>query len=357
MQAVVTECLVRYVDLIFSDRAPLLPQLSDPEQSRQTQQPQQPQQTEESAVGGALKRTRPKSLAISTPTKLLSLEEARHRALQLANCANDTQYIEVGGGPASLPPKYHTVIELPNGDGRGKRGNSLKHKKSPIGWKALFAKPGKARSPSKRKNSSASTSSTASMPAPATSAQQRAVTYVRPKLRPVKSAESLVASNRSSAAGDKSAAASPEATASSVDPAMEEDEAGAAAASADDEHSLQDGSLSRCHNRSVSHDSYFRLMLTGRPAGSQADPLDEERSPELRAEERAANEAIYAEISKPALTASKTMINERSLSVYLVLFCLFFCVRLQNADRGAPCPTTRRTRPRRRERSSARTST
>lgn len=184
---------MRYVDLIFSDKAPLLPQLSDPEH-----------RSEDAAsmgAGGALKRTRPKSLAISTPTKLLSLEEARNRALQLANSQNDTQYIEVGGGPASLPPKYHTVIELPGGaDGRGKRGNSLKHKKSPLGWKSLFAKPGKTRSPSKRKNSSASTASTVSMPAPASAAPQRAVTYVRPKLRPVKSAESLVASNRNSAA-------------------------------------------------------------------------------------------------------------------------------------------------------------
>lgn len=46
---------------------------------------------------------------------------------------------QVGGGPASLPPKYHTVIELDRHDPRGKRFNSLKHKKSPLGWKSLFA--------------------------------------------------------------------------------------------------------------------------------------------------------------------------------------------------------------------------
>lgn len=186
VQAVVTECLVRYVDLIFSDQVPTVAQLTDDLPS----------------TAGALKRTRPKSLAISTPTKLLSLEEARNRALQLASSQNDTQYIEVGGGPASLPPKYHTVIELPNGDARSKRGNSLKHKKSPLGWKSLFAKPSsKGRSPNKaqRKSSSASTSSTVSMPVPASATSaQRAVTYIRPKLRPVKSAESLVASNRNS---------------------------------------------------------------------------------------------------------------------------------------------------------------
>ena len=185
VQAVVTECLVRYVDLIFSDKVPTIVQLSEDMPSG----------------GGALKRTRPKSLAISTPTKLLSLEEARNRALQLASSQNDTQYIEVGGGPASLPPKYHTVIELPNGDARSKRGNSLKHKKSPLGWKSLFAKPSKGRSPSnkaQRKNSSASTSSTVSMPVQAASSPQRAVTYIRPRLRPVKSAESLTPSNRNS---------------------------------------------------------------------------------------------------------------------------------------------------------------
>lgn len=197
VQAVVTECLVRYVDLIFSDKPPVVAQLSGDDPA-----------VVGGSNGGALKRTRPKSLAISTPTKLLSLEEARNRALQLASSQNDTQYIEVGGGPASLPPKYHTVIELPSGaDGRSKRGNSLKHKKSPLGWKSLFAKP-KGRSPSsasvgtkaQRKGSSASTGSTVSMPAPPShsSTAQRAVTYIRPRLRPVKSAESLAASNRNS---------------------------------------------------------------------------------------------------------------------------------------------------------------
>ena len=92
---------------------------------------------------GSPKKLRPKSLAISTPTKLLSLEEARSRALANSNTSNvnntqdpkavlanpssnnciqlgvpanishDQQYIEVGGGPSTLPQKYHTVIEIP----------------------------------------------------------------------------------------------------------------------------------------------------------------------------------------------------------------------------------------------------
>ena len=61
-------------------------------------------------------RARPKSLAISTPTRLLSLEEARERAMTIgANRGSPKQkYIDVGGGSATLPTQYHTVIDLPN---------------------------------------------------------------------------------------------------------------------------------------------------------------------------------------------------------------------------------------------------
>ena len=72
---------------------------------------------------------RPKSLAISTPTKLLSLEEARSKHggnPQLPSggvCLNSSnplpvqasqKFIEVGGGPDKVPTKYHTVIDLPS---------------------------------------------------------------------------------------------------------------------------------------------------------------------------------------------------------------------------------------------------
>jgi hypothetical protein len=332
VQAVVTECLVRYVDLIFSDKVPTIPvQLSCDEQP---------------SSGGALKRTRPKSLAISTPTKLLSLEEARNRALQLASSQNDTQYIEVGGGPASLPPKYHTVIELPNGDARSKRGHSLKHKKSPLGWKSLFAKPSKGRSPSnkaQRKNSSASTSSTVSMPAQVASSSsttpQRAVTYIRPRLRPVKSAESLVASNRNSSAGDsqltspvdaaanKLAAAEQSAESSAASPLREGEDSAVRLAGDGDDESIQDGSLSRCHNRSVSHDSYFRLLMTSR-TGLQVDPLDEEgdASPEAASgcHEGQSNDVIYAEISKSGTKSIKP--PPQNFSSFLIHFACLFCI-------------------------------
>ena len=58
---------------------------------------------------------RPKSLVLSTPTKLLSLEEARARSTVYASVEADEKpkFIEVGGGPAALPKQYHTVLEYP----------------------------------------------------------------------------------------------------------------------------------------------------------------------------------------------------------------------------------------------------
>ena len=61
---------------------------------------------------GSLRRGRPKSLAISTPTKLLSLEEAR--AMVNTQGSPKQKFIEVGGGPSNLPDKYHTIIALPH---------------------------------------------------------------------------------------------------------------------------------------------------------------------------------------------------------------------------------------------------
>ncbi|XP_043463247.1 rho GTPase-activating protein 32 isoform X1 [Leptopilina heterotoma] len=95
VQAVVTEFLICYAELIFGD----------------------------GPVG------RPKSLAITTSARLLSLEEARNR-----NLRSEAEYIEVGAGPAGLPTHYHTVIDLPP----RKRSGS---KRSPsLNWRALFAR-------------------------------------------------------------------------------------------------------------------------------------------------------------------------------------------------------------------------
>ena len=94
VQAVVTEFLICYTDLIFCDHLPIL---DDAPANSELLSP---------------KRCRPKSLAISTPTKLITLEEARSK--HQVN-KEDCGYIEVGGGPKSLPKKYHTIIELPSG--------------------------------------------------------------------------------------------------------------------------------------------------------------------------------------------------------------------------------------------------
>ncbi|CAB4068924.1 ARHGAP32 [Lepeophtheirus salmonis] len=91
IQAVVTEYLIRYCELIF-----IHPVVVNSLKKRP-------------------KKSRPKSLAISTPTKLLSLEEARSRALTAASGSyvpQEQRYIEVGGGPSNLPPTYHTAGKL-----------------------------------------------------------------------------------------------------------------------------------------------------------------------------------------------------------------------------------------------------
>ena len=121
VQAVVTEYLIKYCELIFSDK---LPAYTAPVLGVSQEQGGSPRPGSKS---------RPKSLAISTPTKLLSLEEARTRALTACNNIENQKYIEVGGGPENLPTKYHTVIELP-----GKKGGSFKHKKS-TAWKSIFS--------------------------------------------------------------------------------------------------------------------------------------------------------------------------------------------------------------------------
>lgn len=206
VQAVVTEFLVCYADLIFSERVPPmleegLTRLSNVEREVQV----------------SPKRSRPKSLAISTPTKLLTLEEARNK--HLLNKSDDGNYIEVGGGPKTLPKKYHTVIELPAGS--RKRGLN---KRSPSGWRSFF---------SKSRNSSHGNLSKREISSPGIIPIDKSVTEsdlneIKRKLRPVKSAESLTSGHSEPATCDGDV----------LGPL----------------YSLQKSSG---HNRSVSHDSYF----------------------------------------------------------------------------------------------------
>ena len=84
--AVVTEYLIRYCELIFNS--------STVESSGNI--------VMSAAIAvSSSQQLRPKSLAISTPTKLLSLEEARTRQLLLNSSLQNTscqKFIEVGGG-------------------------------------------------------------------------------------------------------------------------------------------------------------------------------------------------------------------------------------------------------------------
>lgn len=91
-----TEFVIRYAERFFGkDKSPL------------------PSSSENADLRG-----RPESLLLSStsPMKLMSLEAAQEKL------CNSRNYIEVGGGPSSLPPVYHTVIDT------SKRRSNLKSK-------------------------------------------------------------------------------------------------------------------------------------------------------------------------------------------------------------------------------------
>ena len=134
VQAVVTEYLIKYCELIFSENL-TLPQSITVESI--TPQP----------APHITPTSRPKSLAVSSPASasLLPLENVSVK--KISATIENAKYIEVGGGPDSLPQKYHTVIDLP---GPGKKGGSFKHKKS-TPWKSIFSGKEKTKSLTKRK--------------------------------------------------------------------------------------------------------------------------------------------------------------------------------------------------------------
>ncbi|XP_055540559.1 GTPase-activating protein CdGAPr isoform X2 [Wyeomyia smithii] len=141
VQAVVTEYLISNCEQIFDDNA-------DDFGSHYVES--QPNSLSDSNSiqnhGGvdqdlSLSMERPKSLSVGG-AKLLSLEEARIRK----NCMENSEksipinitnpsthigsYIEVGGGPSSLPDKYHTVLPVP----------SWNKRKSHSSWKSIFTR-------------------------------------------------------------------------------------------------------------------------------------------------------------------------------------------------------------------------
>ncbi len=121
VQAVVTEYLIVHSEAIFDDTNDDVDYYSNSQpQSLSDTSSILPDQQRESSVSI---NERPKSLSVGPP-KLISLEEAQIRKNQRENEKAlpiiptsthnaSSSYIEVGGGPASLPEKYHTVLPVP----------------------------------------------------------------------------------------------------------------------------------------------------------------------------------------------------------------------------------------------------
>lgn len=122
VQAVVTEYLICNCEQIFDDT-------NDDFDYYNTSQPASLSDTSsihiEAREVSLSMIERPKSLGIGPP-KLISLEEAQirktQREIELKNAIPNipvsthnpsSSYIEVGGGPSSLPDKYHTVLPVP----------------------------------------------------------------------------------------------------------------------------------------------------------------------------------------------------------------------------------------------------
>ncbi|XP_055342347.1 LOW QUALITY PROTEIN: uncharacterized protein LOC129590925 [Paramacrobiotus metropolitanus] len=113
--AIAVEYLVNYAELIFSS------------------QMQTPALLSRSGMSGL--SGRPKSLAVSNPAKLLTLDQAR--SVTRANPSEALPaFVEVGAGPHNLP-QFHTVIELPKSRGK-RRSRSVKDRKTSLTWRSIL---------------------------------------------------------------------------------------------------------------------------------------------------------------------------------------------------------------------------
>lgn len=268
VQAVVTEFLICYSDLIFCDHLPYIDQQSLTD------------------IASSPKRTRPKSLAISTPTKLITLEEARSK--HLLNKAEECGYIDVGGGPDSLPKQYHTIIELP----LRKRGHS---KRSP--WRSFFSKARNSASQGAlNKNRKAST--------PGTVIAEKSVTEsdlldIRRKLRTVKSAESLTSGHSEPAVND-----------------------------ADILGPLHCLNKPPGHNRSVSHDSYFDTLQNSQnnSEGSLLDLSEIQMNFELEESEMRIFSEDESLVSSPRIPKDVRLKFYHYITFFLYGKLLLYCI-------------------------------
>ncbi|XP_065083531.1 GTPase-activating protein CdGAPr isoform X2 [Ochlerotatus camptorhynchus] len=141
VQAVVTEYLISNCEQIFDDSG------DDFGSHYIESQPTSLSDSNSIQISGGLDQDlslsieRPKSLSVGG-AKLLTLEEARIRRNCMENSektipinitnqsAHIGSYIEVGGGPSSLPDKYHTVLPVP----------SWNKRKSHSSWKSIFTR-------------------------------------------------------------------------------------------------------------------------------------------------------------------------------------------------------------------------
>ncbi len=131
-QAVCTEFLIRYPDLIFAENLPTFSthtfELGIIEAGNNETEIDIDREIEKRSLNLASRTTssqvpkvdfklpnrRPKSLAISTTSPLISeLEVNSNKFFDISNDRNDcSKFIEVGGGPSALPTKYHTEVKL-----------------------------------------------------------------------------------------------------------------------------------------------------------------------------------------------------------------------------------------------------
>ncbi|KAL9707910.1 hypothetical protein quinque_011428 [Culex quinquefasciatus] len=144
VQAVVTEYLISNCEQIFDDSGDDFGSHYIESQPNSLSDSNSIQNHDPDLSLSAIER--PKSLSVGG-AKLLSLEEARIRRNCMENCEKTIpinitnpsthigSYIEVGGGPSSLPDKYHTVLPVPR---------SWNKRKSHSSWKSIFTRQPRA---------------------------------------------------------------------------------------------------------------------------------------------------------------------------------------------------------------------
>ncbi|XP_031627819.1 GTPase-activating protein CdGAPr [Contarinia nasturtii] len=139
VQAVVTEYLITNCHKIFDEtfESGLETSICDPIEDAEEVH----SDSRDHELSAPICIERPKSLGVGSGARLISLEEAQNRHnriefidLNKTNPMNtpggSSSYIEVGGGPSSLPDKYHTVLPVPRSW----------QKRKTHSWKSLFSR-------------------------------------------------------------------------------------------------------------------------------------------------------------------------------------------------------------------------